>query len=154
MPLCSLYNAACKDRSFSLPASNSTVYLLRVLFILEVVWPSCSLGQLKNKRKAHEPDIVKSILAKWHEQHSTQLCIHVLNDILNVVNYSQSNVIMVDEKLASFHQYLRYSHKCGTTLFSVLSAIIWAYSHIASLVSVRFSSFEHVIYSWADVHCK
>ncbi len=37
-----------------------------------------------------------------------------------------SNVIMVDEKLASFHQYLRYSHKCGTILFSILSPIIWA----------------------------
>ncbi len=61
--------------------------------------------------------------------------------------YSLSNVIMADEKFLSFHQYLRYNHKYGTIAFSTPSAIIWAYSHIASIVSGRFSLFEHVIYS-------
>ena len=30
-----------------------------------------------------------------------------------VTKYSMSNVIMADEKLALFHQYLGYRHKCG-----------------------------------------
>ena len=38
--------------------------------------------------------------------------------------YSLSNVIMADEKFLSFHQYLRYSHDCGTIAFSTPSAII------------------------------
>ena len=37
--------------------------------------------------------------------------------------YSLSNVIMAGEKVLSFHQYLRYSHKRGTNVFSILSAI-------------------------------
>ena len=28
---------------------------------------------------------------------------------------------MVDEKILSFHQYLTYSHKCGTIVFSIQS---------------------------------
>ena len=38
--------------------------------------------------------------------------------------YTPSNVILVDEKLISFPQYLRYSHKRGTIAFSIPSAII------------------------------
>ena len=41
-------------------------------------------------------------------------------------DYSLSNVIMVDEKYLSFHEYLRYSHKRGNIVFSTPSAIIWA----------------------------
>ena len=37
-----------------------------------------------------------------------------------------SNVILVDEKLTSFHQYRRYSHKCGTIVFRIPSATTWA----------------------------
>ncbi len=70
------------------------------------------------------------------------------------VQYSLSNVILADEKLTSFHQYLRYNHKRGTIAFSTPSAIIWAYSPIASMVSARFSLFEHVIYSWGALHCR
>ncbi len=40
--------------------------------------------------------------------------------------YSLSNVIMADEKLALFHQYLRYRHKWGTIVFSIPGAILWA----------------------------
>ena len=43
---------------------------------------------------------------------------------LTEAHYSLSNVIMADEKLISFPQYLRYSHKCGIIVFSILSAII------------------------------
>ena len=39
--------------------------------------------------------------------------------------YSLSNVIMVDEKFASFHQYLRYYHKSVATVFSIPGAILW-----------------------------
>ena len=38
--------------------------------------------------------------------------------------YILSNVILVDVKLASFHQYLSYSHKFGAIAFSMVSAII------------------------------
>ena len=37
--------------------------------------------------------------------------------------YSLSNVILVDEKLSSFHQYLRYCHKSVTFVFSIPGAI-------------------------------
>ena len=33
-------------------------------------------------------------------------------------SYSLSNVILVDEKFTLFYQYLWYSHKCGTIVFS------------------------------------
>ena len=39
-------------------------------------------------------------------------------------SYSLSNVIVADEKSLSFHQYLRYSHKCVTIVFSIPGAII------------------------------
>ncbi len=68
--------------------------------------------------------------------------------------YSLSNVIVADEKSTSFHLYLRYSHKCVTIVFSIPSAIIWAQSHTASMVSARFSLFEHVIYSSGALHCR
>ena len=38
--------------------------------------------------------------------------------------YSLSNVIMADEKFLAFHQYLGYSHTCGTIALSTPSAII------------------------------
>ena len=38
--------------------------------------------------------------------------------------YTQSNVIVVDESLISFQQYLRYYHKIGTIVFSVPSVTI------------------------------
>ena len=38
----------------------------------------------------------------------------------------------MDEKFTSFHQYLRYSHKCSIIVFSIPGAIVWAYSHISS----------------------
>ncbi len=83
---------------------------------------------------------------------STQECRH-----LAVIQFIRSNdgiishriqlfelVIVADEKSTSFHQYLRYSHKHGTIAFSTPSAIIWAYSHIASMVELRFSLFEQL----------
>ena len=39
--------------------------------------------------------------------------------------YSLSSVILVDEKLTLFHQYLRYSHKCDTIVFSIPGTILW-----------------------------
>ncbi len=68
-------------------------------------------------------------------------------------SYTLSNVILADKKITLFHQYLRYSHKHGTIAFSKRGAIIWAYSHIASMVFARSSLFEHVIYSWGALHC-
>ncbi len=57
---------------------------------------------------------------------------NTLGAVMNVDNnnnitynmYSLSNVIMADENWISFHQYLRYSHKRGTIMFSAPSAII------------------------------
>ncbi len=40
-------------------------------------------------------------------------------------SYSMSNVIMADEKLTLFHQYLRYRHTWGAIVFSILGAILW-----------------------------
>ena len=40
--------------------------------------------------------------------------------------YSLSNVILADEKLTLFHQYIRYSQKWGTIVFSIPGAILWA----------------------------
>ena len=40
--------------------------------------------------------------------------------------YSLSNVIPVNEKFCSFHQYLRYCHKSVTIVFSIPDAILWA----------------------------
>ena len=39
-------------------------------------------------------------------------------------------------------------HWCGTIVFSIPSAIIWAHSDIASLVSAKLCLFEDVIHSW------
>ncbi len=64
-----------------------------------------------------------------------------------------SNVIMVDEKFTSFHQYLRCRHKSVTIVFSIPGAAVWVWSHIASLVSARLRLFEHAIYSWDGLHC-
>ena len=33
--------------------------------------------------------------------------------------YTQSNVILVDEKFIAFHQYLRYCHKSVTIVFII-----------------------------------
>ena len=44
----------------------------------------------------------------------------------SLFSYSLSNVTVADEKFTLFHQYLRYSHKCGTTVFSIPDAILWA----------------------------
>ncbi len=38
--------------------------------------------------------------------------------------YSMPNVIMVDEKVSLFHQYLRYRHKWGASVFSIIGAIL------------------------------
>ncbi len=47
---------------------------------------------------------------------------------LSKVWYTLSNVILVDKKLTSFHQYLRYCHRCDTILFVIHSTILWTYS--------------------------
>ena len=38
--------------------------------------------------------------------------------------YTQPNVIVVDKIFVSFHQYLRYCHESGTTVFSIPGAIL------------------------------
>ena len=54
-------------------------------------------------------------------------CIDASGCMLHImVTYSLSSVIMADEKFLSFHQYLRYSHKRGTIVFSIPGAIQWA----------------------------
>ena len=42
------------------------------------------------------------------------------------MHYSLSNVILADEKMTSFHRYLRYSHKSVIIVFSIPGAILWA----------------------------
>ncbi len=42
---------------------------------------------------------------------------------IDIHSYSLSNVILADEKSTLFHQYLRYSHKYGTIVFSIPGAI-------------------------------
>ena len=69
----------------------------------------------------------------WRWQHS-----HLWVERVDINwQYSLSNVIMADDKLASFPQYLRYSHKHSTIVFSTPSTIIWAYSHVSSTISHR-----------------
>ena len=49
---------------------------------------------------------------------------HAKMIILYNPSYSLSNVIMADEQLASFDQYLRYCHKSITIVFSIPGAIM------------------------------
>ena len=56
--------------------------------------------------------------------HLTSSCDDRLPPSLTETHYSLSNVIMADEILASFHQYLRYFHKRFTIVFSIPSVII------------------------------
>ena len=56
-------------------------------------------------------------------------------------------------KLTSFHQYLRYCHKCDTIVFRIPGAISWVWSHIASMVSSRVCLFEPAIHTWGGLHC-
>ncbi len=65
---------------------------------------------------------------------------------------SLSNVIVADDRFTSFHQYLRYSHKGGTIVFGTPSTIIWAYSHIARMVSASFSLFEQAVQSTSRIN--
>ena len=58
----------------------------------------------------------------WYVNHTSGMW---LASITNVASYSMSNVILVDEKFTLFHQYLRYWHKGGTIVFSILGAILW-----------------------------
>ena len=67
--------------------------------------------------------------------------------LLPCFNYTLSNVIQLDEKLTSFHQYLRYCDKCGTIGLHIPSAIILAKSHFASTICHIVGLFEYVIYS-------
>ena len=60
----------------------------------------------------------------------------VQTDINLTCCYSLSNDILADEKLASFHQYLRYCHKLGSIEFNVVSTIF-----------LKVGLFEYVIYS-------
>ena len=60
--------------------------------------------------------------------------------------YPLSNVILVDEKMILFHQYLRYCHICGSIVFSMASAIMLAQSHFASTIFDTIGLFEYVIY--------
>ena len=45
--------------------------------------------------------------------------------LMLLILYHLSNVILVDEKFTSFHQYLRYCHKSGTIVFSIPGAMLW-----------------------------
>ena len=59
--------------------------------------------------------------------------------------YNFSNVTVVDEKVTYFHQYPRFCHRSGTTVFSIPSAIICAYYHFASAISHRVGLFEPAV---------
>ena len=104
-------------------------------------------------------------LVSWNscDYNSLQVYSSIKKEILPLINktqiksspldYSLSNVIVADEKSTSFLTYLTYSHKHGVIAFSTPSAILWAYSHIANMISAGFSLFEHAIYSWGALHC-
>ncbi len=49
-------------------------------------------------------------------QHISPACLHHY--------YSQSNVILVDEKFTSFHQYMKYCHKSVTIVLSIPGAVL------------------------------
>ena len=67
--------------------------------------------------------------------------------------YNLSNLIKMDAKYTSFHQYLRYYHKTHTTVLSTPSAII------KRLILHHWSCFpkvdllKHIIQSWDGRHC-
>ena len=72
--------------------------------------------------------------------------IYTLLDIEPYMWFSLSNVILVDEKFSSFHQYLKYCHESVIIMFRIPGAILLAYFHIASMFSAGDCLFEHPIY--------
>ena len=60
-----------------------------------------------------------------------------INGTAGSFSLSLSNVILVDQTFPLFHQYLRYSHKWSTVVFSIPGAILWVQSYIASMVPAR-----------------
>ena len=85
---------------------------------------------------------------KWHQagrkKHPVSQYINLF-DTFNNWFYTLSNVTVVDEKLTYCRQYLRYCHQSGTNVFSMPSAIKWAYHHFARTISHRVGIFEHAI---------
>ena len=65
-------------------------------------------------------------LAVQRAQHCCNLAYRLLTTLIPSLPqlYSLSNVVMADEKLPLFHQYLRYRYKWGTIVFSILGAIL------------------------------
>ena len=94
-----------------LPTGRSLTHLI-VSHILMYTWSTCQ-GGVGECLFSRETTTASSAASCCQSNQSTQ-----------VNGYSRSNVILVDEKLSPFHQYLGYSHKCGTITFSIPSAII------------------------------
>ena len=55
------------------------------------------------------------VLVKCHG--SLGMLAHLHPETHDISNYTLSNVILVDENLTSFYQYLRYCPKSGTIVF-------------------------------------
>ena len=51
--------------------------------------------------------------------------------------YSPSNVTVVDENFATFHQYKRDCQESCTTMLSVPGAIIWVSLHLSKMASAK-----------------
>ena len=55
-------------------------------------------------------------------------------------------------KRSSFHQHLRYCHNRSTIVFSVPSANIWVFSHIAGMMLAKVNLFQYDIHFCTDMH--
>ena len=83
------------------------------------VWPAltCSTGLIGEKLNIYTVTSHNALCqgyTMWN-QHGN----------VTVYKYSVSNVILADEKLTLFHQYLWYRQKWGTIVFTILGAILW-----------------------------
>ncbi len=92
-----------------------------VHILYQMVWPQKNVLCVTN---ISDISIKSTTLCLALSSPSSKLNFIFLAPLLAKSTYSPSNVIVVDEKSTSFHQYLRYSHKCGTIAFSTPSAII------------------------------
>ena len=65
---------------------------------------------------------LRAVCQRYAFQCNFSLSTFTLCRLMN--QYSLSNVIPADEKFTVFHQYLRYSLKCGTIVFSIPGVIL------------------------------
>ena len=115
----------------------------------DLVWNLGSTQQIRTQDS--------TMTARWNGQgYHRHVKVYLGTAYKTGLSYSSSNIIMVDEKSALSNQYLNYCYiqylLSGSIVYNT-NLHRMGYFHLLTMVSTKFSLFEHILHSCTQLHC-